>query len=399
MNKKVIVETIETKVTDECDVFVLGGGIAGISAALAAARQGKSVLLCEKSFILGGLATSGLVTLYLPLCDGLGNQVSFGIAEELLRLSVKDWNNGQRGYKDWIQKENLPTEKSPRYEVDFNPHLFAIAAEQLLIESGVKILYGTMVVSAIKDGKKIQTVILENKSGRQGVNAKSFVDASGDCDLAYFSNTSTVNFKQGNVLAAWYYFLQNGEYYLNMLGFCDIPDKDKKPNNQVKQLINKRFFGLSADELSQMTVMSHKSMYNDMLRRISKNNECIPLTMPTIPQIRMTRRINGKYTLTNNDLGKHFDSSIGMVSNWKERGPVYEIPFEALFNDETQNLICAGRCISNDEYMWDIMRVIPCCAVTGEAAGTAAALSDNFNEIDIKALQNKLVENGVKLHI
>lgn len=399
MNKKVIVETIETKVTDECDVFVLGGGIAGISAALAAARQGKNVLLCEKSFILGGLATSGLVTLYLPLCDGLGNQVSFGIAEELLRLSVKDWNNGQRGYKDWIQKENLPTEKSPRYEVDFNPHLFAIAAEQLLIESGVKILYGTMVVSAIKDEKKIQTVILENKSGRQGVNAKSFVDASGDCDLAYFSNTSTVNFKQGNVLAAWYYFLQNGEYYLNMLGFCDIPDKDKKPNNQVKQLINKRFFGLSADELSQMTVMSHKSMYNDMLRRISKNNECIPLTMPTIPQIRMTRRINGKYTLTNNDLGKHFDSSIGMVSNWKERGPVYEIPFEALFNDETQNLICAGRCISNDEYMWDIMRAIPCCAVTGEAAGTAAALSDNFNEIDIKALQNKLVENGVKLHI
>ena len=71
------------------DVIVVGGGIAGIAAALAAARTGAKTLLLEKMYLLGGLATSGLVTVYLPLCDGKGTQVSFGLAEELLGLWVK----------------------------------------------------------------------------------------------------------------------------------------------------------------------------------------------------------------------------------------------------------------------------------------------------------------------
>ncbi|MBO5725782.1 MAG: FAD-dependent oxidoreductase, partial [Clostridia bacterium] len=78
-----IKEAISTPITDSCDVLVCGGGCGGISAALAAARQGKKVTLLEKQFMLGGLGTAGLVTIYLPLCDGRGKQVSFGIAEEL----------------------------------------------------------------------------------------------------------------------------------------------------------------------------------------------------------------------------------------------------------------------------------------------------------------------------
>lgn len=73
---------------ERCDVLVCGGGFAGISAALAAARMGRQVTLLEKQYLLGGLGTAGLVTFYLPLCDGMGRQVSFGIAEELLRLSI-----------------------------------------------------------------------------------------------------------------------------------------------------------------------------------------------------------------------------------------------------------------------------------------------------------------------
>ena len=74
-------------VSGRYDVIVVGGGIAGIAAALAAARTGAKTLLLEKMYLPGGLATSGLVTVYLPLCDGKGTQVSFGLAEELLRLS------------------------------------------------------------------------------------------------------------------------------------------------------------------------------------------------------------------------------------------------------------------------------------------------------------------------
>ena len=81
-------EELQTPVMRSCDVLVAGGGVAGIASALAAARHGAHVILLEKQFLLGGLATAGLVTIYLPLCDGEGHQVSFGIAEELFRASI-----------------------------------------------------------------------------------------------------------------------------------------------------------------------------------------------------------------------------------------------------------------------------------------------------------------------
>ena len=95
---------------------------------------------------------------------------------------------------------------------------------------------------------------------------------------------------------------------------------------------------------------------------------------------------------------KYIEDSIGMVSNWKERGPVYEVPFTTLYSKEVKNLAVAGRCTSVDQRLWDVMRVIPCCAVTGQAAGTAVALSDDLTTLDIKLLQKTLVENGVVLH-
>ena len=86
---KTVNESLSTPVSYTADVLVAGGGIAGIAAALAAARSGARVMLLERGFMLGGLATAGLVTIYLPLCDGEGTQVSFGLAEELFRLSME----------------------------------------------------------------------------------------------------------------------------------------------------------------------------------------------------------------------------------------------------------------------------------------------------------------------
>jgi hypothetical protein len=113
----------------------------------------------------------------------------------------------------------------------------------------------------------------------------------------------------------------------------------------------------------------------------------------------MTRRIAGEYEMTEGDDHAYFEDSVGMVGNWKQRGPIYEIPFRALYSREIKNLITAGRCVSTDDRLWDAMRVIPCCAVTGQAAGTAAALTDDFTTLDVGALQSVLRERGVRLHV
>lgn len=395
----IIQEVLKTKVSENCDVLVCGGGFAGISAALAAARQGKKVILLEKEFLLGGLGTAGLITIYLPLCDGMGRQVSFGIAEELLRLSIS-MGAEDRYPANWLDSDDVSkrTENDPRFLVRYNPHLFAILAEQLLAESGVTILYGTYAVGVSMAGDKIEAVMVENKSGRQAIAAKAVVDATGDCDIAWFAQAPTENFQQGNILAAWYYSVGESGYKLNQMGAADVPEEQKTEENKVKLLSDRRFTGLDGAELSQMMQMSHASTLNNIRKRRETDPALMPTTLATIPQIRMTRRIAGQYTLCDTEAHKYFADSIGMVSNWRKRGPVYEVPFSTLYSDKVKNLIVAGRCTSVTESMWDIMRVIPCCAVTGQAAGIAAAISDDFSTLDISQLQKILQDSGVVLH-
>lgn len=396
----VIRETIETKIYKTCDVLVCGGGFAGISAALAAARMGRKTVLLEREYLLGGLGTAGLITIYLPLCDGVGRQVSFGIAEELLRLSISmGWED--KYPENWLDSDDPSgrNEHSKRFQVRYNAQLFAMLAEELLLKEGVEILYGTYAVSAVREEDKIHAVIVENKSGRQAICAKSYVDATGDCDIAHFAGAPTANFKQGNILAAWYYFADETGYYLKQLGASDVPDSERASSKkQVKLLADRRFSGLDGEEISQFVCLSHKATMADVQKKRQDNAAVMPVTLATIPQLRMTRKIVGEYELKEAERHTRFADSVGMVSNWKKRGPVYEVPFGTLYNKSVRNLIVAGRCTSVDETMWDVMRVIPCCAVTGQAAGTAAAMTDDFAALEIEKLQEELKKQGVKLH-
>lgn len=392
-------EAIQTNITKSCDVLVCGGGFGGISAALAAARMGKKVILLEKQYMLGGLGTAGLVTIYLPLCDGEGRQISFGIAEELFRLSISMGHEAKYP-ANWLDSNDPAkrTRKDPRFEVQYNAQLFAILAEQLLLKEGVEILYGTYAVATQRQGDKISAVMIENKTGRQAISVGSVVDATGDCDIAKFADAPTVLFQQGNILAAWYYYTGANGYHLKIIGANDIPEEEKGADYKERNITNKRFTGLDGDELSEMMQMSHSTTLQNVREKQKKDPTVLPTTIATIPQIRMTRRIDGEYTLQTAEMHTRFEDSIGMVSNWKKRGPVYEVPFRTLYSSKVKNLITAGRCTSVGESMWDIMRVIPCCAVTGEAAGTAAAMTNDFTALDVSELQKKLVENGVVLH-
>lgn len=383
-------------VSADCDVLVCGGGIAGIAASLAAARNGAKVILCEREYMAGGLATAGLVTTYLPICDGCGRQVSFGIAEELLKLSVKNGTEGARCvWLDGTEEER----REKRYQVMFNANLYALNCEALLKENGVEILYGTLCCGALTKDGKITHIIIENKSGRSAIEAKTVIDCTGDADICALAGENTVLFRQGNIPAAWYYSVKDGKYTFNVVGVCDKPDKYKTPEQLEKGKKMLRYTGTDAKELSFITEYTHKMLLDDFLEKGGDaTREKALACIGTIPQVRMSRRIDGVCTPDDTDMHKYFADSVGLFSDWRKKGPVYELPFGALHGRKIKNLLAAGRCISGTEAMWDITRVIPVCAVSGEAAGTAAAMRNDFTKTDIAALQKRLSENGVLLH-
>ncbi len=194
------------------------------------------------------------------------------------------------------------------------PQLFAILAEKALLKEGVHILYGTQAAAVSVENDRITAVIAENKSGRFGIAVTSVVDATGDADIVKFADAPTETFKQGNILAAWYYSAGKNGYQRHTLGCSDIPDEEKN-GQEVKTLVNRRFTGLDGDEVSHMTVLSHAQVLADIQNRRTNDATLQPATIPTIPQIRMTRRIDGVYTLSNKKMHTYFEDSIGMVSD------------------------------------------------------------------------------------
>lgn len=381
----------------EYDVIIAGGGIAGISAALSAARNGAKVLLIEKECVLGGLATLGLITIFLPLCDGMGNQVAFGIGEELLRLSIK--HGSERIYpKAWLENGTFEEKKKARFEVQYNPNLFAIEAEQLLVKENVDILYDTWIAGTelTENGQNIRSIQVVNKSGTDWIYAKTFVDCTGDADLCHYSKVPVTN-SEKNMQAAWYYDVEAGKLNLRMIGAVDAPDR-----GTPEERIGVTFSGLDAVENSKILINNHKIMLEDVLKRRKDCEDLVPVNIPSILQVRMTRKIVGEYELDSADEGKSFEDGIGFIGDWRKRGPVYQIPYRCLYTSKIRNLAVAGRCISvAKDDVWEVTRVIPCCCVTGEAAGTAAAIASrenrSFADVDIKVLQNTLERSGVKI--
>ncbi|MDR1028296.1 MAG: FAD-dependent oxidoreductase [Clostridiales Family XIII bacterium] len=406
MDKAIIERKESIHVSGSCEVLVAGGGIAGIAAALAAARNGKDVLLTEREYVLGGMATLGLVTIYLPLCDGEGLQLSYGIAEELLRLSVKHGAEANEP-RAWTGNGSHDDRVKNRYMTQFNPHLFALEAEALLVSQGVRILYGTLACAVEKSGSRIEHVVIENKSGRGAIRAESVIDCTGDADVCARAGARTALHAGGNGLACWYYFFDGETVRLKMFGLADVvPEKDEVSEDGGVEAVQTesldpsiRFSGVDGSELSEAVLSAHSLTAADILSYRAKNAAFVPVTISSVPLVRMSRRLVGAYTLDESENRVPMKDSIGMTGDWRRRGPSFEIPFGCLHGEETSNLLAAGRCISVTDAMWDITRVIPPCAVTGEAAGTAASLASDFTKMDTERLQAKLIEQGQKIHL
>jgi hypothetical protein len=392
-------ETNRVAVAGRYDVIVVGGGIAGVSAALAARRNGCRVLIIEKSVVLGGLATLGLIALYLPLCDGRGRKVSGGIAEELLYLSIK------YGYNDlapeWKDGRGIDAKK--RYRTIFSPPEFIYALDELMVSEGIDFLFDTVFCRPIMEGNKCIAVIVENKSGRKAYRAKMFVDSSGDADLAFRAGERGVEEK--NYLAYWFYrtdlkAMQKAvESGAVKDGIC-LEWRGSFRKDDSYTLGDKDYKGTDARDITRFVLDGRKILGEEIAKNRRENGALIAL--PGMAQYRRTRRIRGRYLLREADALKHFDDSIGCTGHWRKPGIVYEIPFRTLIPANLENLLASGRAISASGDAWEATRVIPPAAVTGQAAGTAVALAIKrkcpVGEVPISILQENLRNTGVLLH-
>lgn len=431
------------------DVVVLGGGPAGIAAALAAARNGANVLLVERYGFLGGMGTAAGVTNFCGLhANVFGDiqRVVHGVASDLLKHM--DALGG-------LNKPHLVLKKTHAQAYDMSA--FKCAADELLGAGGVKLLFHALAAGVVKSPQgRIDALLLETKSGRLAVRGGVFIDCSGDADLAHWAGVPTekgddtgamlyptLMFRVGEVDAqrageAWQTIPTlmdqaeaSGEYTFPRRGAIVRPQQhpyEWRVNvTQLKNPDGSATDGTDAQSLSDGEREGRRQIvdYLRFLRnKVPGFEKAYALDIAPQLGIRETRRLVGEYMLTADDVLQcaDFADSIG-VNGWpleqhvagdvrwawppipESRG-YNQLPYRMLLPRRSSaggadNLLVAGRCASMTHDGQSAARVTGACFVMGQAAGTAAAQalkSDTaLHELNVSHLQARLVEQGVFL--
>lgn len=384
------------------DVAVAGGGVAGVAAAVEAARAGKKVVLIEKTTQLGGLATIGLINFFVPMCNGRGTQIIKGLADEFLRLSVKygfdsipaDWQKGEPGQGNTAQ----------RLVSRYSAPIFSLAMCELLYNLEVEILYDTVVTGAeVRDGH-INGLSLFNKSGFIRCEAKVYIDATGDSDVAHYAGVPTVTGGNFHTYQGFYATLEScrrayesgdiGQLTSWFTGGSANLYGGGHPEGMPL------WDGTDGDQVSRYFVANQLEIL-EKLKKTDRKTRDITL-LPIMPQFRTTRHIDGDYTLQPEDAYRHFEDSVCAICDFDRRDFLFEVPYRTMIRTGFDNIIAAGRCVSGAGYAWDVARVIPPAILTGQAAGAAASLAINtgssVTEIDISTLQKTLSQENVMIH-
>lgn len=383
------------------DVIVAGGGVAGVAAAVSVAKRGKSVLLLEKSNILGGLGTLGLVNYFVPMCNGRGKQIIFGLAEKWLRASA------EYGYDTIPEEWKAGEPKNPttaRYYQQYSPYIFALQLTEEVKNAGVDLLLDCTATYPVMDGKHCTGVITDSKSGLELYACKMLIDTTGDADLLRRSGIPTVageNFysyfgkmisldgcrkavEKGDIRYAYGTVCGGG---INLYG-------DNQPADMP------RWSGLTAEEVTDYLVTNQL----EMLRKIKTQPRCERdiAMLPLMPNFRTTCRIRGEYALKVTDCYRHFDDSVCAINDFDHRDHLFEVPYRTMIDRDFDNIVTAGRSAAGVGYGWDLLRVIPPAILTGQAAGEAACLAleekCRIAEVPIKTLQSRLELANVMIH-
>ena len=400
-NESAISYTKRLAVKKSYDVIVCGGGVAGVAAAVSAAKNGCSTLLLEKSNILGGLGTLGLINLFVPMCNGYGKQIIFGLAERWLRMSATlGWDTIPDEWKNGEPKE--PT--TSRYIQRYSAAIFAYQLTEEVKNSGADILFDCIATDPIMDGNTCRGVVVEGKGGTEFYACRMLIDTTGDCDILRRGGIPTVSGENYFTFMTKMATLDScrravetgdiGNLYTEFYGGPINLFGDRQPADIPK------WSGLSAEEVTDYIVRNHLLILEKLKTTDRKSRDII--SFPGMPQFRTTSHIKGDYSLRIADAYRHFDDSVCAINDFEHRGHLFEIPLRCLARRDTPNIITAGRSADGTGYAWDIMRVIPPAIITGQAAAEAACLAiktgTDVAAVDIKTLQKKLERENVMVH-
>lgn len=433
------------EVVKQVEVLVAGGGPAGIGAAVAAARQGKRVLLLEKRGYLGGNITACYVENCNYFFKGTGFE-SEGIYGEIEKKCYEKYGN------DNVRERNREC---------FSSEYLKVFLDEFVQEAGAEILFHSFVNEVITKDNRIEAVVIQTKKGPMAVTAEVFIDTTGDGDVAFAAGIPYEQGREKDGLcqpgtvslrlsgADTKALLKDGDrlseigrifkedYRTGKTGLpCkrqDLPFGRLTRGGVISYVNYSCSYGLDPTDCRDLTKgeLECRQYVMDIYRYLKENfEELRNIEVASIaPEIgfRDSRRMKGRYYLTIEDMEsrKHFDDVIavfprfydmlapdacmdgdGKVEGKGYEGHIYEpvvdhrtfeIPYGSLLPVSIDNLLTAGRCISADHVAESGVRAISLCMMTGEAAGTAAALAvrDHVNpaSVSVKELQELLRQN------
>lgn len=383
------------------DVLVAGGGVAGLAASIAAARRGSRVMLLERQINLGGLAATGLINLFEPMCDGSGHTVVGGLCRELLDAALR------YGYDTlppaW--REGGPVgPDAPRFTTRFSPQMASLAWAELAQKAGVELLLGVEILGAEMDGQLCRGLVVQGREGPFCVEGRMVVDATGDAAVLASAGVPTA---QGQNYFTYVAHEITLDSCVQAAQSGDIGRAVRQIRGGSATLSGLRqppdmplYSGLTSGEVTEY-ILKNQTVLLDKLRDEDRTAREV-VTLPSMPQFRGTRHICGRHLFREEDAGLEQADSIGVVTDFSRRGRLFEVSAGCLYHRDFPNLLAAGRCAGAEGFGWDILRVIPSAIVTGQAAGAlaCAALEAHCPIRDaVPAAQRLLGDLGVPLHI
>lgn len=445
----------------ETDVLVVGGGPAGIGAALGAAACGVDVILVEQYGFLGGNATAALV---MPLMS-FHTQKKKPDKEKELTLLPGDHGKGDpviagalKKFLERLVKANGAISPSPKtgYTVPFDPEIFKMTALEVLDEAGIHFLFHAFASDAIVVDNVVKGVVFETKSGPLVIHARAIVDCTGDGDIAARAGAPfevgrqedrlvqpmTLMFRMGEFERTAFenYVKEHPDQWRGVHGLRDLIHKATVNGELQLQREDILFFATPHErELSVNTTRVVRVLGTDvwdlsyaewqsrlqMKQLVAFFKKYVPgfekaylLQSGVQIGVRETRRVNGEYTLTADDIlnARKFEDGIarstypidihnpegtGTILKDLPEGDFYEIPLRCLIPLKTNNLLVAGRCISGTYEAHSSYRVMPVSMATGQAAGVCAALSARKETIarliPTAEVQAELIKQGADL--